>query len=121
MDMAIQILGAVLILAAFAASQFGLLALSSPAYLVFNFVGSGLLGINALDGRQCGFVLLEFVWALVSAIGLVKVLRGDPPQAAAHTSSAVRRSSAQWAASLSSSKSRTIARMTARPLEPVSS
>jgi hypothetical protein len=82
--MVIQVLGAVLILAAFAASQFGLLGMSSPAYLVFNFVGSGLLGINALEGHQWGFVLLEFVWALVSAIGLVKVVRGEGPQAAAH-------------------------------------
>jgi hypothetical protein len=46
-------------------------------------VGSAVLAWVALDGRNWGFLLLESVWALVSAWSLMQVLRGRP-RAAAH-------------------------------------
>jgi hypothetical protein len=75
MPIAFQIAGAVLILVGFAAAQFGMLTTSSLSYLVVNFVGSAILGVDALASHSWGFVLLEGVWAIVSAIGLVGALR----------------------------------------------
>jgi hypothetical protein len=58
-DQAVQIVGALLILAAYAAAQFGLLDQSSRAYLILNLVGSVVLAVLAWHEDQLGFLLLE--------------------------------------------------------------
>jgi hypothetical protein len=82
MDEIAQIAGAVLILIAFTAAQRGSMSPHSLVYLVLNFVGSVVLAAVALSGENWGFLMLEGVWAVVSAWGLVAVLRGRPPAAA---------------------------------------
>ena len=67
----VQILGALLILAGFVAGQVGLLRVDSRPYLWLNLAGSLILTVDAWRGSQWGFVLLEAVWAVVSAWGLV--------------------------------------------------
>ena len=67
----VQILGALLILAGFVAGQVGLLRVDSLPYLWLNLAGSMILTVDAWCGRQWGFVLLEGVWAIVSAWGLI--------------------------------------------------
>ena len=84
MDQVIQVIGSLLILAAFAASQRGLMSQSSRTYLVLNLVGSAILAVLAAIAFQLGFLLLEVCWALVSGWGLVRVLRGRAPAAAGH-------------------------------------
>jgi hypothetical protein len=74
----LQIAGAVLILAAFAANQRGVLGAQNRAYLLLNLVGAAILTWVALDERDWGFLLLEVVWTLVSAWGLLQVVRGRP-------------------------------------------
>jgi hypothetical protein len=72
MDQLVQVVGALLILSAFAAAQFGAMNPHSRVYLVLNLVGSAVLAVLALDERQWGFLLLESVWAAVSLWGLIQ-------------------------------------------------
>jgi hypothetical protein len=82
MDQLIQIAGALLVLAAFTAAQLGRLDPYSRTYLVLNLAGSTVLSYLALAGRDWGFLLLEGVWALVSAWGLLRLASGRPARAA---------------------------------------
>lgn len=82
MDQVVQVVGALLILAGFAGQQMGRISAASRTYLVLNLVGSVILAVLALNEEQWGFVLLETVWALVSAWSLVRVMRGNPPSIA---------------------------------------
>jgi hypothetical protein len=79
---AVSLFGSLLILSAFIAAQLRRMHTSDRAYVLLNLVGSGLLAAVAIVERQWGFLLLEGVWALVSAWSLVQLLRGRPPGAA---------------------------------------
>jgi len=82
LDQVIQVVGALLILAGFVLAQFKVLRVESMTYLVLNFFGSAILAWLAWVDRQWGFLLLETVWAIVSALGIVQLMRGkDAPPA----------------------------------------
>lgn len=70
------VLGALLILIPFAASQLNRLSTASVAYQSMNLVGSAALTLVAVAERQYGFILLEGVWAAMSLVGLRRVLAG---------------------------------------------
>ena len=72
----VQIVGALAILAAFAAAQFGWLDQRSWAYLVLNAAGAAVLTVVAYEEEQWGFLLLESVWTLVSAWGIYQLASG---------------------------------------------
>lgn len=74
MDMFLQVIGSLLILAGFTLSQRGILSMKSLPYLLMNFVGSAVLAVLALLDAQWGFLLLEGTWALVSAWGLIALM-----------------------------------------------
>jgi hypothetical protein len=71
MDQAVQVAGALAILAAYTLAQLGRLDQRSTSYLTLNLVGSLVLTVLAWHERQWGFFLLEGVWAVVSAWGFV--------------------------------------------------
>jgi hypothetical protein len=71
----VQVIGALLILTAFAAAQFGRLDQRSVSYLVLNLIGSVILAVLAAVEEQLGFLLLESIWAIVSAWSLFEELR----------------------------------------------
>ena len=79
MDQLLQILGAVLVLAAYAAAQFRLLDARSFVYGLLNLAGSAILALLALDSRQWGFLLLEGAWALISLWAVFAYLRRSRP------------------------------------------
>jgi hypothetical protein len=81
MDQIVQVAGALLILAAFAAAQFHRLDQDSPTYLVLNLIGAAILAVLAWREEQWGFLMLETVWALVSAWGLLRLRRDEPAEA----------------------------------------
>lgn len=74
MDDLLQITGALSILVPFILLQGGRVEARSLAYLVPNFAGSGLLAVLAALDRDWGFLLLEVVWALVAAYGILTIL-----------------------------------------------
>lgn len=72
MGLAVQLTGALLVLAAFALLQLRVLTPGSVRYLLLNVAGSALLAGNALAGGQWGFVLLNTTWLAVSVAALVR-------------------------------------------------
>lgn len=80
----LSIVGALLILAPFAASQVGRLSTQTLSYQLMNLAGSAGLTAVALVEHQYGFILLEGTWAIVSLAGLVRVLKmgGHSPEGA---------------------------------------
>jgi hypothetical protein len=83
MDQVIQVVGSLLVLAAFIGAQRGWLAQTSVTYLGLNLLGSSVLAVLAAVGQQWGFLLLESVWALVSASSIAQQLRAQRVPASA--------------------------------------
>jgi hypothetical protein len=71
MEQTISVAGALLILAAYAGNQFGLLERTHRAYSWMNLIGALILTVIAYRAGQWGFVLLEGVWAAVSVPPLI--------------------------------------------------
>lgn len=75
MGQAIQMGGALIVLAGFVANQRMGLSSDSALFLLLNAVGTAILAVVAGVNRDLGFVLLEGVWAIVSTLGLVRAVR----------------------------------------------
>lgn len=73
----VSAVGALVILAAYAANQLRYIGPSNLSYALLNFAGSAVLAVVAVVEGQWGFLLLEGVWALVSLWATVKLLRGS--------------------------------------------
>lgn len=75
MEQAVQIAGALLVLAGFVLAQLDVLDESAYAYLLPNLAGSVALTVTGVLSGDWGFVFLEGLWALVSVAGIVRRLR----------------------------------------------
>jgi hypothetical protein len=83
MNQLVQIVGALLVLAAFGAAQAGWMSVTSLSYLVLNAVGSAILCALGVINDQWGFVLLEGAWALITLWSLA-TRGGERPRAQTH-------------------------------------
>jgi hypothetical protein len=68
----VSVLGSLLVLVGYVASQFGYLSAKGLAYAFANIVGSGILAVVAALEAQWGFLVLEGAWASVSLIAVVR-------------------------------------------------
>lgn len=77
----VSIIGALAVLGAFAADQFGWVDPGRLSYALANFVGAAILTVVAVVDGQVGFILLQGAWALISLWGAFAILRGgsEPP------------------------------------------
>lgn len=77
----VSLLGAAMILAAFAAQQAGKLGGEDRAYLLLNLAGSAILTYSAIQARSAGLIALEGSWAVISFVSLLKKKRpASPPR-----------------------------------------
>ena len=74
MDQVIQIVGALLDPGGVRGRPVRRMRPETRLYLALNLAGSAILAVLAVAASQWGFVLLEGVWAVVSAWGLAKAL-----------------------------------------------
>jgi hypothetical protein len=72
MTVAWEFVGALGILIPFALLQFGRMSQHAYLYLLLNLIGSGILTVVAILQQQWGFVILQGVWAVAAAWGLVR-------------------------------------------------
>lgn len=71
----VSILAALLQLVAYALMQLRRLQADTYTYQLCNVVGSFLMTNVAIINREYGFILMEGVWFLTSAYGLLRLLR----------------------------------------------
>ena len=71
-----SIIGALAVLGAFVADQFGWVDPGRLSYALANSVGAGILTAVALVDGQVGFILLQGAWSLISLWGAFVILRG---------------------------------------------
>lgn len=75
LDQTISLVGAALVLGAFAANLSSYLSNQGVLYALLNVVGSGLLSWVAFRGSPVGIITIEVSWTVISAVALVRALR----------------------------------------------
>ena len=71
----ISIAGAVMVLTAYAGHQLRRMRSETYLYQVLNLVGGALLVWAAVTTRQAGLILMEGAWTIISAYGVLRLLR----------------------------------------------
>ncbi len=78
----LSVIGALMVLSAYAMIQGGIWRELDAGYLALNIIGSLLLGVVAIADQRVGFILLEFAWAALGLIGVVRALKARKSTAA---------------------------------------
>ena len=64
-----------MVLSAYALIQSGIWRELDAGYLALNIIGSLILGVVAIEDQRVGFILLEFAWAGLGIIGVVRAVK----------------------------------------------
>jgi drug/metabolite transporter (DMT)-like permease len=78
----LSVVGALMVLTAYALIQGGIWRELDPGYLALNIIGSLLLGVVAIADQRVGFILLEFAWAALGCVGVARAIRARKSTAA---------------------------------------
>ena len=78
----LSVVGALMVLSAYALIQSGIWRELDPGYLALNIVGSLMLGVVAVADQRVGFILLEFAWAALGLVGVARAVRSRKSAAA---------------------------------------
>ena len=71
----LSVIGALMVLVAYGLNQNGIWRELDGGYLALNIIGSLLLGVVAVLEQQAGFILLEFSWATIGIMGVIRARR----------------------------------------------
>ncbi|ALA57361.1 CBU_0592 family membrane protein [Nitrospira moscoviensis] len=71
----LSVVGALMVLGAYAMIQSGLWRELDAGYLALNIIGSLMLGVVAIADQRVGFILLEFSWAAMGLVGVARAIR----------------------------------------------
>ena len=71
----LSMVGALMVLVAYAMIQSGVWRELYTGYLALNIVGSLLLGLVAIADQRLGFIFLEFAWAGLGLVGVVRAIK----------------------------------------------
>jgi len=66
---------AVMVLSAYALIQSGIWRELDAGYLALNIVGALLLGVVAIADQRVGYIVLEFAWASLGHVGVVRAIK----------------------------------------------
>lgn len=72
-DQILSLVGAALLLGAYALQSATSDGAYKKTYLTMNLFGSAALTVTAIVNDQIGFIILEGIWAVISAFSLTKV------------------------------------------------
>jgi hypothetical protein len=72
-DQILSLVGAALLLGAYALQAVTSDGAYKKTYLTMNLFGSAALTVTAVVNSQIGFIILEGIWAVISAFSLTKV------------------------------------------------
>lgn len=70
----ISIVGALMVLTAYAAHQFDRLSKETYAFQLLNIIGGAALTSAAVSTQQSGLIIMEGAWTVISVAGLIKVV-----------------------------------------------
>ena len=75
LEQIISLLGAAMILVAYAGQQLKKLQSDQLLYILLNLIGALILAVVAYRVKQTGLTLVEASWAIVSALALIRYLQ----------------------------------------------
>jgi drug/metabolite transporter (DMT)-like permease len=71
----LSVIDALMVLSAYALIQSGIWRELDEGYLALNIVGVLLLGVVAIADQRVGFIFLEFAWAGLGFVGMVRAIK----------------------------------------------
>ena len=72
LEQIVSLVGAAMVLLAYAGQQLKKLESDQLSYILLNLIGAVILAVIAFGVRQTGLTLVEVSWAIISALALIR-------------------------------------------------